>query len=1001
MPLIIGDLFSFFEPGFRLRLLYRYKYERYDTNLSLMRGSKVIEETPRLETEKPIAFFDRLKKELGYMSQEKELKLFGILDKLLAQDPQLSPFLHLEIALNLLPNVENSFVEMRGIEFFRFLFEKLISNKPLAHSNKCIISPFIHSVDFPFSSQEVLGLLIEIQGIHGELKSIKSPFDQKWRNIHLIEGSSFMLLFPKRNVTIFYFEIQKKGGKFSEAKIKELKSDIYDVIQELATKETFEQTSLDNYEFSIKTFQWIMKDLKENDLPHVFIDLDQRTYEILQFSALVCRIRDGHASSLEDQLENPRIHIEWKSLEKGEKFCKEGVIFKVELPASFYSVVEARQQVAAFIQSLIGPFRDINGGLIEKAEENFYEFTKEVAAPSSVLREFFFSISPEEKRATFPSSLLGIIYLELDKYLQSDSLMSYGVESKQEWTSVTIKMVGRYEKEWKTTLMKLFPHAIFSFLTTAKGIVFNSFLLHPTSEEAELFQEKTLEIYNEWKEREEVKQVLNLCADSNFSSFDPRRRSDEEQSYLIEMLFEGLMRKTPSGDIEPAIAENVEITNGGLHYRFFLRKSLWSNGMPLTAHDFVYSWQKILTPGFLANLSYLFYRIKNAQEVKEGILPPSALGVKAINDYTLEVILTTPTFNLLEASTLPIFSPICQAVEEDNPSWSEARGQNFVCNGPFCLDSKGGIREVTFSKNPLYWEHAKIKLSQINLSMVSEKESLSLYKKKHIDALLFPLCSSQIASPEGSELTGVKFKGPLFVRYICLNCAIPPFSNKKVRQCLSFALDRKKLLKELGLMGIPHYTHYSSHFSTLNLSPKEQENRELAQTLFHQALHEDPSLKDTIYDQAIYTWHQNEHVARIFIKQINETLGLKWQVFSTKEIAFYQFPDKKRLTLFMYGWIDRINDPGYFLNCFASVNNPVNVSLWSSMEIQTIIKKLEITRSHENWQALHLRAEEILLDAMPMIPLFSFQPHSLCFPSVEGIHSSRFSCFDVRHAYKK
>lgn len=946
-------------------------------------------------------FLTQFIEEINWISQH-ETKIFTVLDELAADNPDVSHRLYLKNALLLLENVEKSFVEMRSYPFFRWLIEKLSldENKKVSfEKSNCYIEHMMHFVSSPFQSKKVLGFFIEFYGSFIEIESLQQILLKKHQNVHLIEESSFQIASQKRKKTIFYLEVQKKEGTLLENNVHKLQKDIHETVCELITRPTYE-ISLENHEFSMKTFHWIMSELKEHDLPHVFIDFTKQKGQMLQFSVLVCRIKEKHLNSLEKELNHPQIHVEWKT-EKKEPMHKEGIILKIEIPCTLsFSLVQARYEVKQLLESLIGSFRDFNGGLLEKIEENFHELMKHVAAPPKLLRDFFDSITPEENRATFPAALIKVIYLELEKQKQNDLEMNYAIEESSKWISITIKMLlSEFEKEWKQVFSKAFPSILFSSMNTSKTIILNSFLLHPTLQEQKQYKKMSLSFYKKWSEKKEIKQVLHLCSSVHFTSFDPRTGTEEQTSYLHKMLFEGLMRIGSSGKIEPAIAEKVEVTNEGKQYRFFLRKSFWSNGIPLTAHDFAYSWKMTLTPGFLAPLSYLFDVIKNAKKVKEGRLSSDCLGVQVVDDHILDVTLCNPCPSFLEICTLVLFSPICQVIDVEHPNWSEAQGKDYICNGPFTLEKKE-LNRIILKKNPFYWESQKVRLEQVNIFILTEEESVSLFQKKQIDALLYPFCKKQVFIPSKKETTVIK--GGLSTRYLCMDCSHPPFHNKKIRKALSLVLNRQKIAKEFSLDAIPHYSFYSPHFSKKEPESdlNDKENIALAQKFFIEALSEDPTLRNMIYDQTIHAWHTHKPLADILAKQINQILGINWKTSTVKESPLRYMTRKKHFQLFIYTWSDRINNPRYFLQSFTSKKNFVNFSFWGNKKIQSIIEESHITSSEEKLQALYHEAENLLFEEMPIIPLFYTHTYSLCHSNIKKIYASNFQQFDIRYAHK-
>src|SRR5579872_2502367 len=143
--------------------------------------------------------------------------------------------------------------------------------------------------------------------------------------------------------------------------------------------------------------------------------------------------------------------------------------------------------------------------------------------------------------------------------------------------------------------------------------------------------------------KEEKKSILRLSLHFNPTTIDSRKNSEVCSSSLIFMIYEGLTRLLPDGTTELALAKSVDISEDRCLYLFHLRNALWSDGIPVTAHDFEYSWKKVLTPEFGSPCPYLFYCIENGEESAQGKIPPDRVSIRAIDDKTLEVRLKNPS----------------------------------------------------------------------------------------------------------------------------------------------------------------------------------------------------------------------------------------------------------------------------------------------------------------------------------------------------------------------
>ena len=262
----------------------------------------------------------------------------------------------------------------------------------------------------------------------------------------------------------------------------------------------------------------------------------------------------------------------------------------------------------------------------------------------------------------------------------SSNEFGYAIHEDEETVCITTKATQiSFEKEYRHSLIHNFPNLLITSVLIKDTVIVSCGVQKTDPIDIEKLKETTQKFYHTWLEKKEVKQVLKLGCVSDFISLDPRIGSQEEPSHLLKMLFEGLTRIGPDGTPQNALARKIEVSESELRYRFYLRKSRWSNGMPLTAHDFAHAWRM----SSVSPLSYLFYPIKNALAVKECLLPQTALGIRAVDTLTLEVELEHPTPYFLELCAHSSFSPVCRIIDLENPSWPSAKGKGYVCNGPF------------------------------------------------------------------------------------------------------------------------------------------------------------------------------------------------------------------------------------------------------------------------------------------------------------------------------
>ena len=223
------------------------------------------------------------------------------------------------------------------------------------------------------------------------------------------------------------------------------------------------------------------------------------------------------------------------------------------------------------------------------------------------------------------------------------------------------------------------------------------------------------------------KQQLNLNIPSDPATFDPRKGGDVISSMFHFLLYDGLVRLTADGQIQNALAEKIEISEDRITYTFTLRSANWSNGKPILARDFEHSWKAILDPAFPAANAHLLYPIKNAEQIKKGLLPASELGLHAVDEKTLVVELDHPTPYFLEVIAFCVFYPVQSDLD---PNWEDQVDSTILSSGPFLLKEWKRNNQIILVKNPHYHSAEVIQLPTIHVSMVdSEMTALQMFEK--------------------------------------------------------------------------------------------------------------------------------------------------------------------------------------------------------------------------------------------------------------------------------
>ena len=312
------------------------------------------------------------------------------------------------------------------------------------------------------------------------------------------------------------------------------------------------------------------------------------------------------------------------------------------------------------------------------------------------------------------------------------------------------------------------------------------------------------------------KQVLNWNESAELPTMDLSKATDVVSFDTLNNTMEGLYRLGKDSKIEPGLATKTKVSSDGLTYTFTLRKDAkWSNGDKVTAKDFVYSWRRTLDPKTNSQYAYLFEGIKNATDVMNGKKSTKEVGVKADGDYKLVVTLDKqiPYFKLLMG--FPTFFPQNQkAVEKYGSKYGTA--SKYMCyDGPFNLTKWTGTNlSWSLKKSDNYWDKKNVKLDSINFKVnKSNSTAYNLYQSGKLDAT--SLSAEQAKQLKGQSGYTVRQAASTF--YFQYNQTKPEFQNKKIRQAISMAIDRKEFVnKVLGNGSIPSKGLVSTGLATRN-----------------------------------------------------------------------------------------------------------------------------------------------------------------------------------------
>ena len=505
-------------------------------------------------------------------------------------------------------------------------------------------------------------------------------------------------------------------------------------------------------------------------------------------------------------------------------------------------------------------------------------------------------------------------------------------------------------------------------------------------------------------------QVLRLNLSDDPVSLDPRSVRSLKDLTLVKQLFEGLTRLDAQGIPRPALASTVTISDDLLTYTFHLRDTNWSNGDPVSAHDFHDAWTAILDPSFACDYSYMLYPIKNAQALRQRLCSPQDLGVSVIDDKTLVVQLQTPTPYFLELTAFPTLFPVHRHITAAIPNWSVPPCEHFVCNGPFCLERWLTQSEVCLKKNPSYWDSQNVMLDRITFSVIADSNTESqLFETDQLDWLGQPISNSISAElldkmKRERQLASYGIAGTLWFKF---NSAKHPFDNLNLRKAFGYAINREEIITHILQGNQAPATGPLPPCMALSSTPYFIDgDTQRAQSLFEQVMNEKGWTHAT-FPRIILSYSPSERtnkIVQLVQQQWQKTLGIKVELQALERQVYQQCAKRGLYQIGVGEWIADFNDPLAFLEIFKSTLDPntsigMNDTGWQDETYSALLEASSNERDPKARQDLLLQAETILMNAMPIAPLYHY-----CFdyakkPYVQGVVLSPLGIADFKTAY--
>lgn len=495
------------------------------------------------------------------------------------------------------------------------------------------------------------------------------------------------------------------------------------------------------------------------------------------------------------------------------------------------------------------------------------------------------------------------------------------------------------------------------------------------------------------EEQKKESEIIRINGLEDPCSLHPYLGIDNYCRCLQKALFEGLTRINPNGVPELAAAEKVDISEDQLRYTFTLRSTFWNNGEEVKASHFVQSWKRAIAKRSNCLRADLFYVIKNAQKAKKGEASLDDVGITIIDNKTILVELDHPAPYFLDLLSNPLFSPLYD--DSESPT---------VFNGPFCINHWERNKQLFLTANPYYWDKKNVGLEGINITMVPDPYTAFLmYEKGEIDWVGNPFSNIPLdAIPKLEEEGKIISQEITGVYWLSCNTKIFPLNSVKLRKALAFAINRQDLAKYVLQGAIPTKSIQPPYLQLLNENELYSDaNFEVAQKLFNEALEELHLSKEELpilqfsYSNIPGQKTMAQAIARewekIFGIQI-DLLGSEWNVFFNN-LGQRKFQIGGCIFYFLY------NDPSYPLEFFKDINNRYNAPQWENKKYQDLLSAADYETNIEKRKEYLKEAEKILLEEMPIIPIYVHKNKYMIHKNLKGVFTSHLGHVDFKWAY--
>ncbi len=484
------------------------------------------------------------------------------------------------------------------------------------------------------------------------------------------------------------------------------------------------------------------------------------------------------------------------------------------------------------------------------------------------------------------------------------------------------------------------------------------------------------------------KQVIRINNGAEPKTLDPHGATGVYEDLLLRQIYEPLVARDAK-DLHPipGVAESWKMSKDGKEYTFKLRTNAkWSNGEPVTAEDFVYAWKRILDPKTASEYASMAYPLKNAKGINTGEIKDfTKLGAKAVDAHTLKVTLENPTpyfLSLLDHYSLyPVYK---KSVDTHGDRWT--RPENFVGNGAYNLKSWEINKSIVMVKSPTYWDNAAVKIDEATFFPVDNLDTEEkMFRTKQIDV-------TREIPPEKlpfwqKDKTGVFVSSDyLGTYYFRLNVTKGPLKDVRIRKALNLAIDREKLVKYVSRGNQNPALAYTPP-GTGGYNPPKVLPGDLSRLAEAKKLLADagfPAGKGFPKIEILYNTQEiHKKMSEAIQAMWKENLGIEVGIINQEWKVYLNSMKTLSYDVARAGWIGDYNDPNTFLENFMTTNGN-NMTGFANKAYDNAVIASQKEVNLEKRKVHFAEAEKILLDELPVLPVYIWRRNFLKATNVQG-----------------